>query len=129
MINNDLILLNTKLASEHVNYEWYFAGEPASWVAIIITTILVIVGVISLIYGIKECEACGIALGIVVIGIAIIITIVTLIHEVDRTYPQYQVTITEKTNMKDFYEKYDIISQEGLIFTIRDKDYKERNYE
>lgn len=129
MINNDIILLNTKLASEHIKYEWYFAGEPASWIAIIITTILVIIGVISLIYGIKEYEEGVVALGIVIIGIAIIITIVTLIHEVDKTYPQYQVTITEKTNMKEFYEKYDIISQEGLIFTIRDKDYKERNYE
>lgn len=129
MINNDLILLNTKEAFEHVKYEWYFAGEPASWVAIIITTILVIVGVISLIYGIQEYEEGATALGIVIIMIAIIITITTLIHEVNKTYPQYQVTITEKTNMKDFYEKYDIISQEGLIFTIRDKDYKERNYE
>ena len=129
MINNDIILLNTKLASEHIKYEWYFAGEPASWIAIIITAILVMIGVIGIINGIKEYEEGIVALGIVVICIAIIITIVTLIHEVDKTYPQYQVTITEKTNMKEFYEKYDIISQEGLIFTIRDKDYKERNYE
>lgn len=129
MINNDIILLNTKLVSEHVKYEWYFAGEPASWIAVIITAIFVMIGVISIIYGIKEYEKGVVALGIVIIGIAITITIATLIHEVDKIYPQYKVTITEKTNMKDFYEKYDIISQEGLIFTIRDKDYKERNYE
>ncbi len=128
-MDNGLILLNTKETLEHVKFDWYFAGEPASWAAIIITTILVIVGVISLIYGIQEYEDGAIALGIIAIGIAITITIATLIHEVNRTYPQYQVTITEKTNMKEFYEKYDIISQEGLIFTIRDKDYKERNYE
>ena len=128
-MDNGLILLNTKETLEHVKFEWYFANETASWIAIIITTILVIVGVISLIYGIQEYEEGAIALGIVVIGLAIIITVITLIHEVNKTYPQYQVTITEKTNMKDFYEKYDIINQEGLIFTIRDKDYKERNYE
>jgi amino acid transporter len=127
-MDNGLILLNTKETLEHIKFDWYFAGKSASWIAIIITTILVIVSVISIIYGIQEYEEGATALGIVAIVIAIIITIATLIHEVNRTYPQYQVTITEKTNMKEFYEKYDIISQEGLIFTIRDKDYKERNY-
>lgn len=128
-MDNGLILLNTKEALEHVKFDWYFAGEPASWIAIIITTIFVIAGVISIIYGITEYEENATAFGIVIIIIAIIITIFTLIHEVNKIYPQYQVTITEKTNMKEFCEKYDIIDQDGLIFTIRDKDYKERNYE
>jgi len=129
MMDNDLILLNTKEMLDHVRFDWYFAGKPASWIAIIITTILVIVGVISIIYGIQEYEDEATAFGIVIIGLAIIITIFTLIHEVNKTYPQYQVTITEKTNMKEFYEKYEVVNQDGLIFTIRDKDYKERNYE
>lgn len=129
MINNDLILLNTKEALEHVKIDWYFAGGLASWIAVIIAAILVMIGVISIIYGIKEYEEGAVAFGIVIIGIAILITVFTLGHEVNKTYPQYQVTITEKTNMKEFYEKYDIVNQDGLIFTIRDKDYKERNYE
>ena len=128
-MDNGLILLNTQEALEHVKFNWYFAGEPASWIAIIITIILVIVGVISLIYGIQEYEEGATGFGIIMIGVAIIITIFTLTHEVNKVYPQYQVTITEKTNMKEFCEKYDIIKQEGLIFTIRDKDYKERDYE
>lgn len=128
-MDNGLILLNTKETLEHVKFDWYFAGEPASWIAIIITTILVIIGVITIIYGIQEYEDEATAFGIIMILIAIGLTVVTLIHEVNKTYPQYQVTITEKTNMKEFYEKYDIINQDGLIFTIRDKDYKERDYE
>ena len=128
MIDNSLILLNTKEAFEHMKYEWYFAGKPASWVAVIIIAIFVALGIISFRYGIKECEGGMIALGVVVIGIAITITVVTLIHEVNKTYPQYQVTITEKTNMKEFYEKYEVINQDGLIFTIRDKDYMDRDY-
>jgi len=128
-MDNGLILLNTKEMLEHVKFNWYFAGEPASWIAIIITTILVIIGVITIIYGIKEYEDEAIAFGIIMIVIAIGLTLVTFIHEVNKTYPQYQVTITEKTNMKEFYDKYDIINQDGLIFTVRDKDYKERDYE
>ena len=128
-MNNSLILLNTKETLEHVKFEWYFANGPISWIAIIITTVLVIVGVISIIYGIQEYEEGAVVFGIVMIGIAIIITTFTLMHEETKTYPQYQVTITEQTNMKEFYEKYDVINQDGLIFTIRDKDYKERDYE
>ena len=128
MINNDLILLNTKETLEHVKFDWYFAGGLASWIAVIITAILVMIAVISIIYGIKEYDEGATAFGIVIIGIAILITVFTLGHEVNKTYPQYQVTITEKTNMKEFYEKYDIVNQDGLIFTIRDKDYKEHDY-
>lgn len=128
MINNDLILLNTKEAFEHVRFDWYFDGDPASWITIIIITFLAIVGVAGIIFGIREYEPGAIAFGIIIIGIAIATTIFILIHEVNKTYPLYQVTITETTNMKEFYEKYDIVDQEGLIFTIRDKDYKERDY-
>lgn len=128
MMDNGLILLNTQDAFDHVKFDWYFAGKPLSWIAVIITTILVIIGVILIIYGREEFEEGAIVLGIICIVTAIIIMVVTLVHEVHKVYPQYQVTITEKTNMKEFYEKYDVIKQDGMIFTIRDKDYKERDY-
>ena len=128
-MDNGLILLNTQQALDHVKFDWYFAGKPLSWVAVVITAILVTIGVILVIYGINDYEDDALAFGIVCIIVAIGIMIFTLIHEVNKTYPKYQVTITEKTNMKEFYEKYDVIKQDGMIFTIRDKDYKERDYE
>ena len=128
-MDNGLILLNTQDAFEHVKFEWYFAGKPLSWIAIIATVILVIIGVVCIIYGHEEFEDGALGFGIVCIIIAIGIMIFTLTHEVNKVYPLYQVTITEKTNMKEFYNKYDVIKQDGMIFTIRDKDYKERDYE
>jgi hypothetical protein len=128
-MDNGLILLNTQDAFEHVRFDWYFAGQPLSWIAIIATIILVITGVICIIYGYEELEDGALGFGIVCIIIAIGIMIFTLVHEVNKTYPLYQVTITEKTNMKEFYDKYDVIKQDGMIFTIRDKDYKEQDYE
>ena len=126
-MDNGLILLNTIENLAHVKYEWYFAGKPLSWIAIIGATILVIIGVLSFIYSDYDEEIIG--FGIICILVAIGIVIGTFIHEVTKSYPKYKVTITETTNMKEFYEKYEIINQEGLIFTIRDKDYKERDYE
>ena len=126
-MDNGLILLNTIESLAHIKYEWYFAGKPISWIAIIGTTILVIIGVLSFIYSDYDDEI--IVFGIICILVAIGVVIGTFIHEETKPYPLYKVTITETTNMKEFYEKYEIINQEGLIFTIRDKDYKERNYE
>lgn len=35
---------------------------------------------------------------------------------------QHKVLIDESVNLLDFYEKYDIIEQEGKIFTIQEKE-------
>lgn len=37
----------------------------------------------------------------------------------------YKVTISEEVSLKDFYEYYDVIEQDGKIFTIREKDNNE----
>lgn len=34
---------------------------------------------------------------------------------------QYKVTISDEVSMNEFTEKYDIISQEGRIYTVREK--------
>ena len=125
-MDNGLILLNTIETSTHIKFEWYFAGYLASWIAVFIAAICVIVGIL-LIFN-ADYDDGIIVLGVMCILASIIILIVTFIHEVTKPYPQYQVTITETTNMKEFYEKYDILKQDGMIFTIRDKDYMERDY-
>ena len=38
---------------------------------------------------------------------------------------QYKVTISEEISLKDFYEHYEILEQDGKIFTIREKDNNE----
>lgn len=39
-------------------------------------------------------------------------------------YTEYKVTIDDSVSMNEFYEKYEIISQEGLIFTVKEKNTK-----
>lgn len=34
---------------------------------------------------------------------------------------EYKVTIDESVSMTEFYEKYEVIDQEGLIFTVKEK--------
>lgn len=37
----------------------------------------------------------------------------------------YKVTISEEVSLKDFYEYYKVIGQDGKIFTIKEKDNNE----
>lgn len=36
-------------------------------------------------------------------------------------YTEYKVIFTEKVDMNEFNKKYDVVSQEGKIFTLREK--------
>lgn len=39
--------------------------------------------------------------------------------------PQYEIVLDENYNMKDFYDKYDVIDTRGEIFIVRDKGWEE----
>lgn len=45
-----------------------------------------------------------------------------VIFEIPTAYEtQYKVTISDEVTMTEFYEHYEIIDQEGKIFTVREK--------
>ena len=42
-----------------------------------------------------------------------------------KKVPKYKVTISDTVSFKDVYEKYDIVEQEGEIYTIIEKTTKD----
>ena len=54
--------------------------------------------------------------GVVICGIGLAIKTDEIIET------KYKVTISEDVNFGEFMDKYEIISQEGKIYTIREKD-------
>lgn len=40
---------------------------------------------------------------------------------------QYKVTISDEVNFNEFMEKYEIIEQDGKIYTIREKENESKN--
>lgn len=59
-----------------------------------------------------------------IIAVAFISIVIGLVigHSANDPIPQYKVMISEEVSMVEFYEKYEIIDQEDLIFTVREKD-------
>lgn len=67
----------------------------------------------------------GILFFLITLGIIIglfFAAILSPLFATPKTYKnQYKVTISDEVSMNDFLEKYEIIDQEGKIYTIREK--------
>ena len=58
----------------------------------------------------------GMLIGILVGGVTCAITETPTEYET-----QYKVTVSDEVPINEFYEKYEVIDQEGKIFTVREK--------
>lgn len=76
---------------------------------------------IIIIYGIKkqELSLCGIASIFFLIFIIIIFSLIPQINT--PKYNEYQIIISDDVNFKDFNKKYEIIKQDGEIYTVIEK--------
>ncbi|MCM1217313.1 MAG: hypothetical protein NC548_22680 [Lachnospiraceae bacterium] len=53
-------------------------------------------------------------------GLCTIFLVLSFIRE--ERYTVYEVIINENVSMIEFYDKYDVISAKGQIYTVRDKE-------
>lgn len=63
--------------------------------------------------------------GCTLIGLFIGVLLALMLGEVTKVpteyAPQYKVTISDEVSMNDFMEKYEIIEQDGRIYTVMEK--------
>ena len=93
----------------------------AFWIAFWIVTSLLFIGVIC---AIKYSEEWIMALWFIVVPfVAMIFGLLfgTAFGHNECEYTEYKVTIDESVSMTEFYERYEVIDQEGLIFTVKEK--------
>lgn len=112
------ILSSAEVASE------FALNETAFWIAFGITfCAIMLMGIISFIDG--ECEW-WIILICLVFGIAGGFLMGAAIGGVTSTpiayETQYKVTIDDSVSMNKFLDKYEIIDQEGKIYTVRERN-------
>lgn len=102
--------------------EWVAGGFNVGmlWLVVIIgvlTLVLFAVGV-GLLCETDEFGAILIAFGLIFGFITVLMS--TKIDPIEVTH--YQVTISEEVSMAEFYEQYEVIDQEGLIYTITERE-------
>ena len=96
-------------------------GDGCGLIAFFIGSIIaVIVGVVLELY---VCNHAGIIIALLVGVLSIVVG-----AGVDAATAQptgeyeYKITISDEVSMNDFLEKYEIIDQEGKIFTVKERD-------
>jgi hypothetical protein len=90
-----------------------------SWLAAILLSLFMF----AIIYIINPCEDDGIGWRIgCAIFASILSFIVLAVSSVDTTeVTEYKVTIDDSVSYIEFTEKYEVINQEGEIYTVREK--------
>lgn len=112
------------LASEEVPIAWETWNWEAFWIAV---GLFFVIGLVSgIIFGLQEDEfIAGLILFLVMffLGSLICGTIfgIGIQGNVTAYETQYKVIIDDDVSMNEFYEHYEVIDQEGEIFTVRGK--------
>ena len=114
---NGVEILSTKQVAIAWEYNW-----TAFWIAFaIIFFITVLVGIIQSI----DSGDWSYLIASAVIGIIVGALLAAMIGDITETpikyTNQHKVTISDEVSMNEFTEKYDIISQEGRIYTVRER--------
>jgi hypothetical protein len=112
------------LASEEVATAWETWNWEAFWIAIGISAVVALIA--GIIFGLQESDffaflcmsltmliACSVILGL--------LTGFGIKGEATEYETQYKVIIDENVSLKDFYEQYEVIDQEGEIFIVRER--------
>ena len=95
---------------------------PVGWFAIIAGALLCSVCLWCMFIMFNEGNA-GAATAFIILAL-ICVGLITLGICIVKTPPktQYQVLIDESVSMTEFFEKYEIIKQDGKIYTIKEKE-------
>ena len=117
-MNGVEILVFEEVACAYESWNW-----QSFWIAVAIAF------VVSLFAGfIFTCLEDSVGSGLVMFGLTFIIVslILCMVLATNNVNPtkyetQYKVTIDDSVSMTEFNEKYEVIEQEGKIYTVREK--------
>jgi hypothetical protein len=93
------------------------------WITVgIVTLIGAIIGVFLFIFDECDCLVISSMLILFAVGGALIGILSGISFSTPTKYEtRYQVTITDEVKMTEFNERYEILDQEGKIYTVREK--------
>lgn len=97
-------------------------NEVATSIVVSVTLLIaIIIGITSAIYYSDVCEFFGMLIIGVILSLIFgsVTSIITKVPSEHKT--QYKVTISDEVSLNEFNDRYEIIDQEGKIYTVREK--------
>lgn len=123
-----ITILSTGTQVMNMGEEFYFSPNLSSFFGLAVIIALVVGCCLFVRYSIKEKDTSVLAGAIVCIIFILIVMDLTFNHQVTKTIPEYKVTIDKNVSLVEFYDRYTVLEQDGLIFTIIDKDWENKDY-
>lgn len=113
------------LTSQEVAIEYAF-NWVAFWIAFGIAMIITIIASTLFAYYLSDEVSVGFSFSMLIcVGLFCSVFTGCLLGRIGQVpikyETQYKVTISNEVKISDFYEKYEIIEQDGKIFTVREK--------
>ena len=101
--------------------EIYNTIIPEGWIAfafplMVMSFVLAIVFICDGSYGLS-----GVFIGLAACGLVLLI-LASVSDTTNIDYVKYKVTISDEVSMNEFSEKYEILDQEGKIYTVRERE-------
>ena len=93
--------------------------EPNGFAFVLVLAFCIIWGIVSG-FKSKECGLGALMGGIVGIAAGLFAGVLVGITEIEY-YPTYKVTISDEVSMNEFMDKYEILNQDGKIYTIKER--------
>lgn len=102
-------------------YEYESVISPV-WAAIlcVIGLVIAVIGVITIDSDTAQCVLFTLA-GFVIIGLTVC-TIGAIVKTDKVIDTKYKVTIDDSVSMNEFLDKYEILDQEGKIYTVKERE-------
>lgn len=123
-----ITILSTGTKVMNIGEQFYFSPSLPSFFGLVVIIALVVGCCLFVRYAIKEKDTSVFAGAIVCILFILIVMDLTFSHQVTKIIPEYKVTIDKDVSLVEFYDKYTVLEQDGLIFTIIDKDWENKDY-
>ena len=118
---NGVKVLNT--ITEEIAVGKYWAFEPSfwSWFGLGCLAILVFFACWSIWKAIDESDGTWLLLTLLVLLLALIPIFCVFEHNTMEERISYQVIVDDDVHFNDFFEKYDLLDVEGIIYTVTEK--------
>ena len=90
----------------------------------ILFAVIFVIGIVAVIYELITCNSdTRFCTGLVLATIGFITSSVLFAYAfATPPHKEYQVIIDKNTNFYEIYDKYEIVSRDGYIFTLKDKE-------
>jgi hypothetical protein len=97
-------------------------NAPVFWFLTALSSIILVACIVLMYFCIMDREFGGVIAFIILAVIAFVLVNVCISEAIKPSRTLYKVTIDESVSMVEFYERYEILDQDGLIFTITEKE-------